>query len=228
MGNDASTSSRSQTIGRDLSAKPASRSGKQIVRPSSGPNSVQKIPETDLTVHFEGYRDLPLLLAVVDEETDHAAYQHLRVDLLRSVRWAAYGRSNGSQLSMAEAKSALLKTVGAVQPKVLLARGSATETVAKALEDRSLLVPALILIQPTKATLCHKALQDFQGHLLIIASGESMETSEWSDLQFPLAASFTKSVVAGSGSHPEEENPASVNAIIAAGLRKLRSSDALS
>lgn len=228
MGNEASTFLRSQTIGRNRTVQPASNPGSSTVRPATIPTNLQKIPDTEVSVHFEGYRDLPLLLAVVNDETDHSAYDLLRADLLRSVRWAAYGKAGESSFSRAEAKTALLQTIGAIQPKVLLAHGKAAETVVEALTDRSLLVPAVILIQPPTETLSSAALREFQGHLLVIASGATLQEPGWEDLAFPLAASFTKSGIAGSGSHPERENPSSVNAVIAANLRKLRSTDALS
>lgn len=208
------------------------------MRPATVPTGLQRIPETELIVHFEGYRDLPLMVVVVNEATDHAAYEDLRPDLLRSVRWAAYGTASESNLSASIAKQSLLQIVGAVNPKILLATATAAETVAQALEDRSLLVPMVILIEPSADVLQSVGIQSFRGHLLIIASADNLERSQWSDLSFPLAASFTKSRVAGSGlvgsggagggSHPERVNPSSVNAVIAASLRKLRSTDALS
>jgi len=228
VGNEASISSRSQTIGRDPTLKPASGSGNSPVRPATAPTNLQKIPETDISVYFEGYRDLPLLLVVTNDTTDHSTYEHLRDDLLRSVRWAAYGKANGDRLGSGEAKAALLQVVGATQPKVLLASGSACETLVEALEDRPLLAPIVILIQPDPSVVRDSALQAFQGHLLLIASMNTLQEEPWSSLSFPLAASVTRSGIANSGSHPAQENPSSVNAVIATNLRKLRSSDALS
>ncbi len=203
------------------------------MRPATVPTGLQRIPETELIVHFEGYRDLPVMVVVVNEATDHAAYEDLRPDLLRSVRWAAYGTASESNLSASVARQSLLQIVGAVNPKILLATTTAAETVARALEDRSLLVPMVILIEPSADVLQSVGIQSFRGHLLIIASADNLEQSHWTDLAFPLAASFTKSQVAGSGavgsgSHPERVNPSSVNAVIAASLRKLRSTGALS
>lgn len=198
------------------------------MRPATLPTGLQRIPETELIVHVEGYHDLPLMVVVVNEATDHAAYEALRPDLLRCVRWATYGTAGESNLSDAMAKQSLLQIVGAVNPKILLASATAAETVAQALEDRSLLVPMVILIEPSAAVLQSVGIQSFRGHLLIIASLDNLQQMQRSNLSFPLAASFTKCGVAGSGSHPEQENPSSVNAVIAANLRKLRSTDALS